>query len=300
MKELKFLYIGWDGISIFLRTLSLEGGMGNVLALFLYFVISLLPVLLPGILLWRRQRKFHGVDMLLPLLSAYTLYLLYVFINPGLLSARMPKELRGEISLSYLKAIYGGLWLSLLLAWLLLTWIRNLNDKEILDRKEFLYRGMGGLLLAAMTILGIELLYSIGVELSGRLVEIRQNAGGTRMDILFAFLQTIAQILPSGFLLGILYRIKGLLKVMEVEPFGEEEVQAAKRLASISKAAVFASILVNLLWNGALFCFTGSLTHIAYHWEISLFPFLTAFGALILARYLREAGEIRRDNEMII
>ena len=44
----------------------------------------------------------------------------------------------------------------------------------------------------------------------------------------------------------------------------------------------------------------GRLTKVDYQWELSMFPLLAAFGSLILARYLREAGELRRDNEMII
>lgn len=120
------------------------------------------------------------------------------------------------------------------------------------------------------------------------------------MDILFAVLKVGTGLLSSGFLPVILYRIKVLLRMMERKPFDEAEVRAAERLADVSRMAVAASVLSSLIWNGALFLWSGQLSSVDYHWEVSLFPVLTAFGSLILARYLREAGEIRRENEMII
>lgn len=329
MKGFQSLYFIWETLGALLRTLSLSGTGGNVLAWFLYLLISLFPVLvlvvhtgnmhesfqcgLPGWWMWRKKSRMHGRDLLLPLLSAYTFYLLYVFINPSLLSRRMPTGLEMEGVLPYLKAIYGGLWLSLLLSWLMLTWIGRLNEEEILDRKRFLYQGMGLLLTASMVLVGAGLLYSTGTELYRKLTEISTNASamecfpGTSVsrntigwDMAFAILWAARRLLPACFLLGIFYRIKGLLKAMEKEPFEEEEVFAAKRLADVSRNAVSASVLCDLIWNGALFFCAGKLTRVDYQWELSLFPLLVAFGALILARYLREAGELRRDNEMII
>ena len=116
MNQLQPLYVFWEGISTALRTLSLSGSAGNVLAFLLYTLISLLPLFLPGLWLWRRKRRLWGADLLLPLLSAYTFYLLYVFINPALFYARMPKGLKGEAGLPCLKAVYAGLWLSMLLS----------------------------------------------------------------------------------------------------------------------------------------------------------------------------------------
>lgn len=313
MKGLQSLYFIWEAFGALLRTLSFSGRGGNVLSWFLYIIISLLPVLVPG--WWKRRRKYrmHGRDLLLPILSVYTFYLLYAFINPGLLSSRMPAGIGMDGALPCLKAIYGGLWLSLLASWLLLTWIGRLNEEEILDRKRFLYQGMGLLLTAAMVLVGAGLLYSTGMELYGRLAKLQANAsamewisetpvGGEVIgwDTAFVILRVILRLLPACFLLGIFYRIKSLLKAMEQEPFGEGEVCAAKRLADVSRNAVTASVFCDLIWNGALFFCTEKLTSVDYQWQLSLFPLLAAFGALILARYLREAGELKRDNEMII
>lgn len=311
MRGFRILYFVWEGLGAGLRALSLSGSAGNVLALFLYILVSLLPVLMLG--WWRRKHGFCGRDLLLVLLSAYTFYLLYAFVNPGILSSRVPAGLGSERALPYLKAVCGGLWLSILASWFLLTWTGKLNEEEILDRKRFLYQGMGLLLTAAMALVGIGFLYSAGTKLYGRLVEIRglaeavswmpgeQAAGNVAAwDMAFAFLQTAVRLLPTCFLMGIFYRMKGLLKAMEMEPFGEMEVHAAKKLADVSQGAVTVSVLCDLLWNGALFFCSAKLTSVDYQWELSLFPLLAAFGALILARYLREAGEIHRDNEMII
>ena len=271
-----------------------------MLAWILYLFFSLLPVWAPGLWMWKRRQKPGRADILLILLSMYTFYLLYAFINPGLLGARLPSELGMEEMLFYIKAVYGGLWLSLLFSWLLLTWIRSLNDREILDRKKFLYRGMHLLLAVSILVSAAELLYSVGTSLAGALAQIRANEAGTGMDLVFAFLRAGAALLSSGFLPVILYRIQRLLRALEAGPFEAGELKEARGLADVSRMAVTASILGSLIWNGGLFLCSRQLTHVDYQWEFSLFPLLAAFGSLILARYLREAGELHRDNEMII
>ncbi len=300
MGELQILYFVWDGFGFLLRSLSLKGGAGNVLAVILYTLLSLLPLLGPSLWMWKRRQRPQGADILLIVLSMYTFYLLYAFINPGLFSARLPAGLGVEGMVFYIKAVYGGLWLSILVSWLLLTWIRSLNDREILDRKKFLYRGMKLLLAVSILLSTAELLYSVGTDLTGRLVQIRGNEAGTGMDLIFAFLRAGVVLLSSGFLPVILCRIKRLLKAVEEGPFEAGELEEAKRLADVSRMAVTAPVLGSLVWNGGLFLCSRQLTQLEYQWEIPLFPLLAAFGSLILTRYLREAGELHRDNEMII
>jgi len=187
-----------------------------------------------------------------------------------------------------------------LAAWLLLGLNRRLGSGELTDGRAFLFGGMKGLLTAAMLLYAASALYSAGTGLSDGLLGLSENEGRTGADVFFLFLDEAVSLVPAGFLTAILYQIRRLLKAMEQAFFGPEEVKEAKRLTKISTAAVTASVLCSLVWNGAVFFGTGLLTQIHYHWEISLFPLLTAFASLILARYLKEAGELKQENEMII
>lgn len=92
MQGFELLYLPWEGVSFILRTLSFSGAAGNAVAFLLYVLISLLPIFY---LVWEkgiRKKQLYGEDLLLGILSIYTFYLLYAFINPGLLLNRLPAE----------------------------------------------------------------------------------------------------------------------------------------------------------------------------------------------------------------
>ena len=89
MDGLRILYFPWEGLSALLRALSLSGAAGNALAFFLYVCISLLPAAGLLLILRKERRGFSGADVWLLVLSAYTFYLLYAFINPVLLIRRL-------------------------------------------------------------------------------------------------------------------------------------------------------------------------------------------------------------------
>ncbi len=304
MNGFQILYLPWEGLSAVLRALSLSGAAGNAAAFLLYVLISLLPAILLGIVLRKEKRGMKGEDVWLLILSAYTFYLLYVFINPVLLTRRLP-ELLGdgngaEEALPLAKSVCAGLWLSIGAAWVLTALNRKLGKEEILDEKEFLYRGVRGLLWGVMffEILGAAL--SGGEELLSGFGSLQGNAGAAVLDYVALILHLGTKLIPRGFLLAVLVRILKLLGALREADFGGEEMEAARKLSASARATVSASVFCCLLWNGGLFLFAGKLIQLHYSWEISLFPLLTAFASLILVRYLRSAGELKEENRMII
>ena len=72
-------------IGLGLRWLSLSGAVGNGLAIGLYVLLSLIPLIALGVI-WRRG-KLRQADALLAVLSALLFWVLYLMVNPGLLTA---------------------------------------------------------------------------------------------------------------------------------------------------------------------------------------------------------------------
>ena len=66
-----------------LRTLSLSGGPGNVVAVAIYTAVSLSPA--AALLIIRKKRKMLPEDGLLILLSVSLFTVLYLMVNPGVL-----------------------------------------------------------------------------------------------------------------------------------------------------------------------------------------------------------------------
>lgn len=304
MNRLKLIYLPWEGLSALLRVLSMSGAAGNAAAFFLYVLVSLLPIAGLLFVLRREKRKFCGADVWLLVLSGYTFYLLYAFINPALLARRVPELLGSaggwEDVLPLMKAVSSGLWLSILAAWALLSLNRKLRQEEVLDRKDFLYRGVRVMLWAVMALEIFTVLYGGFGELVSGLQRLQENAGATGWDYAALILHAETSLIPEGFLLIILVRFLGLMKALREASPGKEELLAARRLANASTATVAAAVFCTLLWNGALFFCSERLMHLDYRWEISLFPLLTSFGVLLLTRYLRAAKELKQENELIV
>lgn len=311
MSNLKLLYFPWDAAGSLLRTLSFQGGAGNAAAIGLYLILSLLPLAAAELLRKKKGRKREALDLWGLVLSAYTFWLLYAFVNPVLLLGRLPEALAEAGSLPFIKAVSAGLWLSILAAWLLLSLKKKLDQEEILDQKEFLLSGFRGFLLAAMLLSVLAALGEAGTAIADYVARHTQSAvweveitgfsqPGITPELGFLLLKVAAIVIPYGFLIGMQQALRKLLKVIGPGEFGAEAAKAAAALAAVSKNAVSASVLCDLIWNGALFLWSGALTDVSYHWEISLLPLLMAFGSLVLARYLREAAKLKYDNEMII
>ena len=131
-------------------------------------------------------------------------------------------------------------------------------------------------------------------------LRLKENAGATNWDYAALTLHAVTALIPEGFLLMVLVQMLELLKALRETGFDRAEVKAARNLAGAAAATVSAAVFCSLIWNGALFFLSGKLMHLDYQWELSLSPLLTAFGALLLARYLRAAGELKQENEMII
>ena len=300
MDGLRILYFPWEGLSALLRALSLSGAAGNALAFFLYVCISLLPAAGLLLILRKERRGFSGADVWLLVLSAYTFYLLYAFINPVLLTYHFPGRFEGadlaKDVLPLMKSVFAGLWLTILAAWILLTLNRKLRQEEILDRKEFLYRGARALLCAVIALKALTVLFTGWQEVAFGILRLKENAGATNWDYAALTLHAVTVLIPEGFLLMVLVQMLELLKALRETGFDRAEVKAARNLAGAAAATVSAAVFCSLIWNGALFFLSGKLMHLDYQWELSLSPLLTAFGALLLARYVRAAGELKQER----
>lgn len=284
----------FDAVAYVLRTLSLAGPAGNGIAIALYTLLSLLPVIL---LLTRivRTHKTNWPDLLLPVLSAVCFYLLYAFINPGILLLRLTPKLRNAEMLPVLKGLVSALFYAVLIAYLVLKALRKQaaeNARE--DRFRHLASGLAKLLTVCIFFYTAVIGYFGIFSLFGRI-----DAAEGGADITFAVLQSLLTLVPQLFTAGILYCGLNLACVLDAGLFGPEEA-AAGRLARVSRTAVYVSIGCNLVWNLLQFSFAGKLSRIHYEMEIPVLSFILAFAALLLSGYFKKAKEVKEDNEMII
>jgi hypothetical protein len=115
-----------------LRALSLAGAFGNIAAILLYAALGLAPLLL---LFWRvRKKKAHLEDSLLVALSALLFFMMYLMINPALISKMfVPGSMSGVG-----KAVLGGTFYSLLIGYLIFRLLRRISRSGTAEMLKWL------------------------------------------------------------------------------------------------------------------------------------------------------------------
>lgn len=295
------LYLPFEGIGRLLRMLSLHSGAGNILALCVYVCLSLLPVGAEIFWVKRTGKRFGIVEFLPILLSIYSFYLLYAFINPYMFeTGRFQGGGMDKMALSVIKSMWASLWYMLFISYPVLCLVQNLRETTILSQKEYLYRGLERLLLCAVVVYGLLAACNAGISLSLSFQSLEANAGASSVDWWFSGLHILLVLIPQAWFLYVLLKGRLLLRALWQDAYAPETVEAAKALSRAAVDLVWLSVLSILSWNGALFLCRGMLVNTNYTLEFPLMQLLLAFAALILARYFKEAGELYQEHEMII
>ena len=304
MESWMLLYLPFELMGRFLRMLSLSGAAGNGVAWLVYVFSALLPVAAGAVWLKRKREGWTSLELLLVLLSAYSFYLLFLFINPHLFyeetgAVREMQGRRAEL-LPVLKCFSVSLWYILLVGYVLLRLLRKLQKEEILEQKGYLYRGLSSLLFCSLIVYGLGSVGGGALGFIEGIQKLKENEAAGNLDYLFAGLRMALTLAPQLCFLGVLWQGRILLGGLERGPFEASTLEAARKLSRTAVRMVQMSVFSALIWNGSLFLFRTSLVQVDYEVRFSLFPLLLAFGALIFTEYIQKAGELKQENELFV
>ncbi len=277
------LPLAWVGKG--LRFLSLSGSAGNLAAIVLYIMVSLLPLLL------LLKKKRHLEDLLLPVASAVLFYALYAIINPG----HRPMVLMGEVGNMVLElTVY-----SILAAWIILRVVRSCRRAE--QGKLYSVLGWMLFLLASFCVIA-----GVGSFESCRqtVAAIREGntAPGTNLapTFFFVYLRTGVQMVEYGLTAWILLLADSLMTEIKDDPYGEKCCQIADRVAKWCRI----SLIVTMLMMGALN--VGQLLfaeRLHYLNTVVHIPFVGVTVTLVLMAVtglLRQGKRLKQDNDLFI
>lgn len=275
-----------------LRALSLSGGAGNVCALALYGLFCLLPAaLLLGIAL---KRRFQPEDTLLGAMAALLFFQMYYMINPSLLPGVL-----GPVSGTMGGILLGGVFYSLLAAWLLLRFLRAClaADGEQLAR---CCRAVLGVTAAALVLAAFGLGPArLKTGLAG-LAAANSGSGGlglSRAVLVLGWIKDAAVCLLD---LWVLSAAAALLGSWSASPYRQETVQAADRLSRRGAATLSAAVLLGLGFQLLQLLLIRDLRSVSMDVEIPVFSVALVLAALLLARLLREGKRLKDDNDLFV
>ncbi len=287
----------FEQLGIMLRGLSLSGTVGNVVAVILYVLISLIPV---GILLFlKKKQKSEKIDNILFLLSASLFLVLFYMINPGLLEAGIPETGRWAL---------GSTFYSLLLGYLLIRSLLHYKNAGIKQLQKGIYLLLG--------VLNVVFVYAIfGQELGQWLQNIETvqngNSGVTINDgfitsstltvtYIFLFLHFLMGILPYILNIVIIFLSRQLLVGLKENPYQEETIRQTKKLAEVCMGSVMATIVADILFNLLQLFFQKQLYQINYVVQFPVFSIVFVLAVLLFARYIKEMQELKEENDLFI
>ena len=277
---LPFGAVGWC-----LRTLSLSGGVGNVVSIILYALICAVPL---GFW-WRSKRRRE--DWLLVLLSGVLAVVLYYMVNPNLRQSMMQNAV-GD-------AVYAGAVWSTLMTWgvmkLLYTgaWAQERNVYRVL--RIFL------LLCAASCLVGC---FGTGTLRIVNTLRMRREVYGslhyTGLDIAFLVLVYLTAAVEKGLCAWVLYRGAALLEALERDPFGADCVAAAERVGRSCRDGLAIMCLTALALNIAQILFSAMLQNVSVSASIPVTGLAVCFVMLAVTRLLVRGKALKDDNDLFV
>ena len=293
-----FLYMPAEAVSNLVRWLSFRSAAGNMAAWLLYAGICLIPA---GFVIVKRLRKgqctpdnkkskTERTDYILLMLSAYLFFMLYCFINPGILSVFIPDGIGTEWidALPILKIILANMAYSLGIGYAVLKFAAGFQSIDIWRKTEHLLI-FCTILYVAMTcfILPLNLFQEYG----------NVSSAGGQAAVLFQF---FLKLLPTACLVGIMQSGVLLIHSLKENKYERGAAEIAILMASRSRKTVVVSVLCNIAQNVTQFILWRGTNHVNILMNIPFLPLILAFAGLLLAEYMKESSSLYDDNQMII
>lgn len=294
----------FDAIGQMLRACSLSGATGNAVAMALYALIGLAPICV--LLRLIKKRQAHAEDALLVLLSAALFGILYLMINPGLISAlfggfsTIPGGVMDASAEPFVKALLGGSVYSVLLTYLVLKVLRRFFVGSRDKLQQYL-----SVLLWLVSFLFVFLAF--GPRLGALLGSIRtMQAGNTgRLELLnpsYAFLgvQFALEVLPYLLNVCVAFSALRLLDALRLKRYSDEVVALAQRLSRLCLGALAVTLVSNMLFNLAQFAFAKALVVINGTILMPIFSVAFVLVTLLMSQFVAENKSLKDDNDQFI
>lgn len=274
--------IGWG-----LRRLSLSGPAGNILAVLLYILISLVPFIIWLVLI--KKQRMQPIDVLLPCISVLLLAVLYFMVNPGLFHTGVSGT--G-------KWMLGSAFYSVLMGYLV---IRILKTCTAGGQKGLLR----GLHLVLIVLNMVFIFYIFWQRLGTLLLDVQAALENSTfmeadVDLIFLLLRYGADVLPFLLDIGVVFLSGELLNALAKDRYSDHAAAAADHLARFCTGALIASVASQAALNilQLLFCERLSQTNM----EISLpvCSLLFVLAVLLFAAFIREDQKLKQENDLFI
>ena len=274
-----------------LRTLSLSGKNGNLLALVIYAAFCLTPLV--ALFLARRKRRLYPEDALLAILSVILFIVLYFAINPGLLP-------HGVAAMDSGTALLGSVAYSVLTGYIVLRALRSFFAARSSHRLQEYLAILLYILNALFVFMVFGAYFSNLLDSWEALRAANTDGLGLGTSYLFLVLQYLVNALPYALNILVVFAVLDLLQEQATDSYSEGAVMAAEKLSRFCGLALVAGVVSNLAFNLLQLLFLKNLRVINSVVQVPLFSIIFVLATLLLAQYIKDSKQIKEDNSMFI
>ncbi len=298
----QLMYIPFDLLGKGLRLLSLSSAFGNGVAIAVYLCLAFVPLVY-----WFIKRKKgyrHISGFLLPIISIYSLFLIYFFINKGAMVQRLFPDYGSELMVISIKVILAFLFWGMWLSYFLLKSTDHVLVPASYPKSIPMIRQLQLLLKFGVYLYTVINSFFMIIPVLTEAAGIMRTDGAAEtagyIKISLHFLLYVINSIPV--VLTICIYVKGilLLEAMTDKHLKEEEQTAAIALGRVSKIGIYGAVSCGLVSNSLKVIMCGYLKDITVTIYLPLFPLITAFAAMILSGYFKEASDLKENDELYI
>ncbi|MFZ2258246.1 MAG: hypothetical protein WAV55_08960 [Clostridiaceae bacterium] len=274
-------------IAALIRTLSLQGGGGNVLAWFIFLLIGTIPLV---VFIWiSRQRPVETEDFLLLLMIPLLFYVLYRLINP---QATTINHLFGSVYLA-------GILHSVVIGYFILLIIRYFRRADSHQLHHYMVRLLQCLILICLFTL-------FGPSVNNLLAELRSFQAANTMPeqyltstIVIIIGKHLIQALPLILIIWIIYRMINLVNELDQANYNKA-ARMAGQLADLAGRVLLITVSVNIGFNLLQLMLQDSLlsTHVSVDLRLDLI--LLFVGSLLFSRFVENTQKLKADNDLFV
>lgn len=284
----------FEQIGLGLRVLSLSGGIGNAVAIMIYFALCLLPVAI--LLITPKKRELRAEDGLLGLLSLALFAVLYLMINPGAIGTMMA----GLVGHAIGKAALGVMVYSVLCGYFVLRVLRLFS----VGGTDKLVRYMS-VMLHLLNILFVYVIFVVCFDgLLNSIAELQAgNAGNEQLlgaSYVFLAVQFIVDALPYVLNVFVVFAALQLLRAMQTDRYSIETVGATEQMSRLCTVGLGTMVLTNIGFNLLQLLLVKSLLVVNNTVQIPIFSISFVLAALLLTRLVAENKQLKDDNDMFV
>lgn len=270
-----------------LRYLSLSSQIGNIVAIMVYLIICLIPMVYFAFK-WTKH-NIDYIDALLPFISILSFVVLYQLINPGLLNSMVATKALPCIT------IY-----SVVFTYLLLKILKLFQGKTIEQLSKYLIV----LLWAVNVLFAYSIIFTYFYNFPQKIKELQAaNSGNTGLlgtTYFFMFFGTLVDSIPMVSGIVVVYFAIQLVKHFSADLYSEQTVLSAVKLSNLCKTTVMLTVFSTMIFNILQFIFTSQLLQINSNINIPLLSIVFVLAVFVLSQIISKNKALKDDNDSII